>query len=238
MNKKINFFILLILLLSLTSATTLGTHKQSKCIELIQTCDNCTYNNISRVIYPNKTVAVQDLSMTKDDTYYNYTFCLTNDMGQYLVNGFGDVDGVKTVWAYDFEVTGTGFEFNQPRSLMYVALLGLLIFLFVLSLYTIPSLPTGDNYDEDGSLISINQLKYLRPVLYVVAYMILVAITYTASNISLAYMGETMMGSLFFKIFHILFGLAPLMALLWFVFILYNAVQDRQLKKVLERGWE
>ncbi len=109
--KKILLILFIgIFLISLTSAEiqTLGTFKQRECINLIQTCENCTYNNISSVLYPNSSVVLSNIVMTKDDTYYNYTFCNTSTLGSYIVNGYGDLDGERTTWNYDFKITPSG----------------------------------------------------------------------------------------------------------------------------------
>ena len=99
------------LLISVASATaeTLGTVKQYDCVELIQTCANCTYVNISSVSYPDSTIALSESPMTKDGTRYNYTsFCNTSKTGTYNINGFGDPDATVTIWNFDLEVTPTG----------------------------------------------------------------------------------------------------------------------------------
>ncbi len=104
--------IFLVSLVPVLSATqvSLGVFKQGECIGLIQTCANCTYNNISRVFHPDATKSLDNNLMTKDDTYYNYSFCNTSQLGTYIVNGFGDIDGIKTSWSYDLDVTPSGDE--------------------------------------------------------------------------------------------------------------------------------
>jgi len=108
--------------ISLTSAVeSLGEIGQNECIELTQICANCTYNNISAVQYPvNRSNIISEVAMTKTGTFYNYTFCSTGITGNYLVTGYGDPEGIKTIWTYDFNVTPLGK-------------LGVLIFLVVLA---------------------------------------------------------------------------------------------------------
>lgn len=113
--------IVLLIIIALTSTAsaeiqTLGTFKKGTCVELLQTCSNCTYVNISSVIYPNSTQALGLVAMTKTGTKYNYTFCNANYSGIYIVNGYGDVDGVTTVYAYDFEVNPQGIPSTEQRS--------------------------------------------------------------------------------------------------------------------------
>jgi len=130
MKKIILTLILGILLINLTGATveSLGIFKQGECIELPQTCADCTYNNISSVSYPNSSIAISNVRMTKDDTDYNYSFCLTATTGNYIVRGYGDPEGIKTIWTYDFEVTPSGITQNS------ILENPILIILFALSL--------------------------------------------------------------------------------------------------------
>jgi hypothetical protein len=108
--RKLTYVILFICIISLVGAaqTSLGTFEQGECFELIQTCDTCTYNNISNVMSPNSTNYLNNVAMERSDTYYNHSFCDTFESGGYVVNGYGDLDGVKTIWQYDFEITPSG----------------------------------------------------------------------------------------------------------------------------------
>jgi hypothetical protein len=101
---------LMILMVNLASAQmeTLGTFKQGECVKLLQTCSDCTYNVITSVLYPNSTQALSQVNMTKTSTEYNYTFCDTKTVGNYIVNGFGDESGTDTIWNYGFEITPSG----------------------------------------------------------------------------------------------------------------------------------
>lgn len=87
---------------------TLGTYKVNTCISLLQSCSNCTYSNITSIVYPDSTQALAEVVMTKIGTNYNYTFCGSNQLGNYIVNGRSDVDGLDTIWAYDYNVTPSG----------------------------------------------------------------------------------------------------------------------------------
>lgn len=238
--KTIWFTLLLVitLIIPIAGATTLGTFKANTCVDLIQICENCTQNNISTIKFPNSTTAISNVIMDRDDTFYNYTFCNTTTMGKYIVNGVGDLDGDKTSWSYDFEITGTGFEFTQSRSTFYVALLGILIFMFILSIIFIPRIPTNDATDDYGMLISVNHLKHLKPLLYVIAWVILLGIMYTSSNIALAYMGAEMFGQLMFVIYKIMFWLTLPMIVIWFIFLIVSIFRDVEIKRLLERGIE
>ncbi len=128
MKKLFIICALAFLLMPVVLATeNLGTFKQNDCVELIQTCANCTYVNISSVSYPDSAVALYESQMTKNGTRYNYTdYCLTSKTGTYTVNGFGDPDATVTIWNFDFEITPTGITqgsiWNNPILLIFVTL--------------------------------------------------------------------------------------------------------------------
>lgn len=101
---------------------TLGTFKQSECITLKQTCANCSFVNVTSVLYPNSSQAIGQVAMTKSVTEYNATFCLTSALGQYTVNGKGDPDGILEIFVYDFYITESGENFDLSQT---VTLLGM-----------------------------------------------------------------------------------------------------------------
>ena len=91
---------------------SLGTFKQGEDVLLVQLCGTCTYNNITSITAPNSSIIISNVNMTKDGTQYSYLVEGENftEVGTYNVNGFGDLDGVATSWAYNFEITPTGIK--------------------------------------------------------------------------------------------------------------------------------
>jgi len=103
---------------------TLGTFKQDTCVDLIQVCGNCSYVNISSILYPNSSeYLTTDIQMTKQGIKYYYTFCNTSSLGRYIVSGHGDPDGKLTAWAYDFEITPSGFDITESQGLSSLGLI-------------------------------------------------------------------------------------------------------------------
>jgi hypothetical protein len=90
---------------------TLGTFKQGQIINLIQSCENSTYSNITRVLYPNSSTAINgQYNMTRTGDDYSYHFYQSEQLGQYLVYGSCDENGLYTKWVYDFYTTPSGAE--------------------------------------------------------------------------------------------------------------------------------
>jgi len=119
--KKIFIFVLIFLLLVTTlsaSKSNLGTFKKGDNVTLIQTCDNCTYVNITAIRYPNSTAFIENVVMTKDGTKYTYNLInnYTSVIGEYTVTGVGDLDGDTDSWVYTFQINAIGFESTDARS--------------------------------------------------------------------------------------------------------------------------
>lgn len=131
---KAYLLIFLFLLIPITSAEvqTLGNFRQNSCINLLQICGNCTYNNITTVRYPNSSVALSSVQMTKIGAEYNYTFCSTPSFGEYIVSGFGDIDGSPTAWSYNLFVTPNGEEKQGDNfEIFFFILFGVLTFILL-----------------------------------------------------------------------------------------------------------
>jgi hypothetical protein len=95
--------------MGMASQSSLGTFQQNKEVNLIQNCENSTYANITRVIYPNSTTAINiQTKMTSNGDDYNYSFSSTDALGTYVVYGSCDENGDKTNWVYDFIISKTG----------------------------------------------------------------------------------------------------------------------------------
>ena len=112
MKKQVMFIFLLLLVVPMLYSyqsyqESLGIVKQNEPANLIQTCYGATSGNITRIVYPDKTFAINSPEiMTKNGDNFNYSFLNTSQLGQYLVYGICDTQ----VWQYDFEVTPNGKE--------------------------------------------------------------------------------------------------------------------------------
>lgn len=136
MNKKILMLMVLsVFMFSLVSAEISCTNPglpnpQEVDIEtnLIQTCDTCTYVNISSITTPTTTTYLDD-SMDKNGLTYNYSYA-PSEIGHYYYSVYGDKDGSITEETLCFEVTSTGEGTNTTQGLVLLAQLGVIALLF------------------------------------------------------------------------------------------------------------
>jgi len=246
MRGKIWLVILLLILMitvtilpvvaSISEDECLGPYKKSTTIDLFQTCDTCTFVNISSIRLPNQTIMGFNTSMAKDGITFTSTFSTTDLTGRYYYNVVGDKDNNLNAETLCFTVTSTGFEFTSANSLMYVALLALFIFLLVSIIIGVGKLPANKTRDEEGTIIGASNLKYLRPVFYMVGWAILGGVFFLASNIALAYLGTAMFGNLLFIIYKVLMWSMLPGIVLWLVWIFVQLMQDKEMRNLIERG--
>lgn len=133
MNKSIllgaTLFLLLFLpLVSSQEQQSLGTFKQNACVELKQTCANCTQVNITRISAPNSSLALSTpVVMTRSDTTYNYTFCKNYALGDYIVDWKANPDGTFTCSTctgnYDYTITTTGFDLPIAFQFLFIGVI-------------------------------------------------------------------------------------------------------------------
>jgi hypothetical protein len=126
------------------SIGNLGTFQKGECVNLLQTCADCTYNNISSVVYPNSSDALGIANMQKTGLVWNYTFCDTVVAGTYTVNGHGDLGGVDTIWNYNFLVTENGNA--EPGGAVIVFFV--IVFLILIATFGLFIIATLDGFKD------------------------------------------------------------------------------------------
>lgn len=141
--------IFLILVMSLffisfasASIDNLGTFKQNDCIDLLQTCATCTYNNITSIGLPNGTNNYLEVEMIKTGGDYIYNTCSYSSLtGVYTVNGHGDAGGTDTNWNYKYDINPSGViqESILNNSVLLILVILSLIFLAIGAFYGIAS---------------------------------------------------------------------------------------------------
>jgi len=234
---KLKYLILVfVFLISFTSAN-LGTVAQDECMN-IRVLANCSAINLSEVTNKDQTFVINDV-MTKVGQTFNYSFCNTSVIGTYSYswNNFC-VDCSTNACGNSFEVTYNGDILTIENSMLQLGLMVILSFLFILIVVNIKHLPSSDIVNEEGILLGINNLKYLRPVLMGISWTLLLALVFMTSNVAIAHLPGTMFGQFFFVIYRIMFLITLPMVFVWFLYIFAKIFRDREIKRLIDRGVE
>ena len=241
--KKIILLTLIIgiFLLSFTSAAISRLPKPVKmndCVRLPQTCPDCTYNNISTILYPNLSIAVEGIGMSKNGTEYNYTFCLTGELGEYIVNGYGDTGGTLTTWNYPFDVTPNGLPIpTAGESILYFTFMIILFSILIIMVYFICVLPSG-NDKVDGVVMGIVKLKYLRIFLIAMCYPATVITLNLLNGLASNFVSLTIFSGIIGFLFEVLLRAAWIFTIIIIIWIIYLLVQDSNFKKLIKKMGE
>lgn len=205
-------------------------------IRLTNTSTSCTidvYNEKGEHLIDETPMDYHVIGRDWELTVAGGNFTTNEEYGYIIICNDSRIGGFASV---GFDITGTGFKLTEARVILSLGLLALLVFLFMVTIGTLTVLPSKNNVDEEGTLLSINQLKYLRPIIYSFAYLMLTSIMFISSNIALGYLGTKLIGDILFVIFQMMLMFSPLMIILWLLFIFYSIFQDNELKKHIERG--
>ena len=231
MKKGEGIFIFIICLLIVISGyfipmvsateTQMGVYQKGDCIELIQLCGDCTYNNITSIQYPNETKIILDVEMTKRGTEFNYTYCFPELNGRFNINGVGDLGGTDSVWAYTLTLTPNGEEPTTPKLIFHYGSI-LLLFLFFVS--TIVGMLKVE--DPKGTF-----------ALYWASHLLFVAITFMLWNGSLNLLTSAPFVISFFKIMFwvAIISVLPMIILsvAWMIYVLATC---KDVQSLIDRG--
>lgn len=137
--KAINMLFVLVLMIGLVSAGSLGTYKQNEEVDLriplydtnLSHLNSATTTQLS-IFYPSGDLLVKNASMTWNENYFNYTI-LPNESGEYTFNlQFSNGDARGSVEGF-FDVTPTGFNLSLTfYFIIMIMSLGIVIFGFMI----------------------------------------------------------------------------------------------------------
>ena len=228
MAKRLIFIFLCLFLLAFVSAT--ATNQKPYNVTTSCKSFDCTRTNIT-ILAPNSSTVVFNQSMTNGGAYAYYQFT-PNQVGEYTFYVFD----AQNFSSGTFKSSSTGTELTTANSVIYMGLFGILTFIFFVTIFFINKLPAKNTRDEEGKLISISYLKYLRAPLWFIVYFLFIAIIFIASNLAFAYLGEQLVAKTLFTIYRMLMLLSPVLILIWISWIFVSIIQDRRFQNMINKG--
>lgn len=197
------------------------------------TCDFQLFDDVGHHL-------VDDIEMTfhagGDGFQFNATGGNFTRNGEYEYLIHCNASAIGGFASVGFEVNGVGIELTQGRAIIFIGLFGILIFVFVTIIFGIQQLPLRNETDEEGRILSISYLKYLRSPLWFLEWMLFVAILFLTSNVALGYLETGLFGEFLFTLYKIAFGFTPLIVIVWIIWIFVQMFHDRQFQALLNKG--
>jgi len=222
------------------SASSIGTFGQGKDVEVYQTCNNCSYCNITAVKYPNSTNILTNVGMVKDGTYFSYTVGANNltSLGEYAYcyhcgNGEDTATG-----CLNFEVTPTGIKPTNSQGILYGLLFLVALVIFSISLFGYFAID-GTRWNKDsitGSVTNVNWNKYYKFGLIFICYAIGIWIMHLGYEISRNILYTSFLSTFFHMIYTILLALATPFSVTAIIMFLVSFLADKKTQALLDRG--
>ena len=238
MKKQLIFiFVLALILVPMVSATDLGNFQKDENLTIVQMCDTCTYVTLNSVILPNGSTLLFNTNMIKSGQTFYYNFQNTSNLGTYIYNVCGDKDSSRNCEILTFEITSSGKEFDIKHSLLYIIILLISSGFFGLSFYGFIKLPFENNRNQNGDIFSINNLKYVKIILFFISYSLLAWI----ANLLIGLTNNFINTKIEFKFFEVVFKLLivtmyPLL-IAGVIFIVVLLAKDSKLNKLFKAGF-
>jgi len=210
---KLSILVLILIIpIILADQQSLGTFKKNDCVSLQQNCANCTYVNLTSIIFPDSMYALQgNYEMTKSDTNYNYTFCNTSYTGTYIYCVKGDPDNSLIVQCVDFDITPNGIQQSQASATAMGISIAILILMILISVYLTKFF--GDR--ESG----------LAPLFFVLIFVFTSSAFYIAMNLT----NDTLYYDVLFVIYRVMLGITFFMILYVCWKLLFNVMELRKM---------
>ena len=244
--KKKNYIILILamilLVLPMVSASDFNL-KQNETSDLKLGCTDgsgvfCTAvtNCTLTLLDPNMNAIIDTQDMTRQSSYYNYTIDSSNLTSSGEYNGIMVCVGTAYYNEFTLGVSVEGFEPTISDSILYVSLLGLTILLMVLCIAGAFLINGKNEFSMGGDILKINFNKYLKQLLFFIAYLFFMFTTWIAWSISDKFLDLGIGSTIFYYAFIISWIFFFPILIAFTTISIISWILDLKLHKMKERG--
>lgn len=234
----------LIVIMPLVIAQSQPVYKQGTAINLKIPClNNGTYCSESAtcnatILGPLGGIIKNNEVMTQNNSIFNITLSAndTETLGQYEFTPCCNDDSSTECSSLVFLITKTGNEIKTSESIIYVVFLLTLLFVFILTLYGAIKIPFRNKRDDDGNIVGVNDIKYLKVACIVFSYVLFLFLVGVVKSIMENYLYINGAYRVFNLLFWIMFSFLWPLVVLSFLFSLIMIVNSAKIKKVIKRG--
>ena len=243
----ITLTIILILPLVFAETNTRAVDDIFKCDSIINYAKPCFNNNSYcssstncnfTIFNPDNTLFINNQVATNNIANYNISLNLScNNLGIYKVDMICNDAGSLGAATFYFENSRTGNIITTAEAIIYIVFIIGIIFTLMLSLFGAIRIPFRDTTSpENGLIVSVNDMKYLKVILIVFTYILLMFFFGVTRSITANFLFLNGAHRVFNLLYNILFAFVwPLIVLsLLFTILLY--VESKKIKNALARG--
>lgn len=222
---------LVLVMLSFVSAD-LGTFKQGEVVP-IRVLSNCTIVTLTEV---NGESINQVMTNLGGQTHlYNYTN--TSTLGTYTFSWNPSCkDCAEVNCGNSFEITPNGYTLSTSQGILYIVFIIGMFGAFILLFYGAIVIPYKNQRADDGSVVGINQMKYLKIFCIIFSYLCLMFISGMLQSIFSNFLLFDNASQFFYTIYWILLSLLFPGIVLSMLFMFINFLNDKKINDALMRG--
>ena len=234
------FAILGMFLISFASAVT---YKIDQELDYQIVCENAGY--CSSTASCNATIwnplgeqIISNEGFTNNGYYHNITIPDTSlsEAGTYIVSGFCEDGSAIAQIDKEFEITLNGNSFTTSQSIIYFVLLFAISIFFFVSVFAFIKIPFKNERNEDGKVISVNDLKYFKVLFFFLAYGLLTWMANIMIEVSSSLLNSSATYGFFSMLFKVMTASLYPMMILALIAIIVLYISDSKLYKWLDRG--
>lgn len=241
-NKLTLLLIALTLLISIIPFSLAETYPVNKPVDLKFLCTlnnavptSATYN--ITISYPNGSTFINNKVATPlGQGAFNYTVNFLI-IGTYKIQSFC-YDGT---YSYsnneEIEITSTGTILSVSQAIIYFVFLIAAIGLFILCLNYSIKIPWSHQRNEDGEVIGINDLRYLKMFLVVSTYIMLMFVSGLLRSITANFIPEIGVSLFFEWVFWIMLSFMYPLIIISFIVGIILFLNNKKLQKAISRGF-
>lgn len=189
---------------------------------------------------PTGNIIINFQAMTYNSTTAEHQYLITagnnSALGYYPYCITSMYNTLNATNCYEYKITTTGDELSTSQGLIYISLLFVCVLLFFLTLYASFKIKFSNDRNDEGEIIGLNDLKYLKIFSVVMCYFFLTAIMWLAWNISYAYLSFSLMSTFFKGFFYILISFMFPAIVIAFVVGVIRFFDDRKIGELIDRG--
>lgn len=241
--KTITIFLLILLVIPIAIAVT-PTYEQDEPLEIRHAVrvngapsSNLVVNLTLRD--PDNLVLLKNVLMNYDTEAqeHNYTILGGNfsKLGIYPYTITATDGELNSTQAFDLEITLTGDKPDTAESVGFLLVGAGSLFFFIITLIGAIRIPWSNRRSNNGLIVGMNDLKYVKLFLWFASYLILIFIAFAfaqfsrASNLTAAY---SFLNAAFYFLVAFLFPIF----VITFISGIINYFNDKKIKQMLGRG--
>lgn len=136
-----------------------------------------------------------------------------------------------------FEVTKTGKVYSQAEATSYFIVLFAIIILLVVVGYGVVGIDSKNQRNDDGEIIGVNDLKYVRYLCIFLFYGLITWMTNILITISNNYIDLGVAMEFFAMLFRVMMALLYPFMIFMVIYGVIQAVKDSKISKLIDRGF-